>query len=255
MKNISVFGRVVAISALAVGVSLAGVGDENLSLGFVSAAQAQGKKADAPGNQGGQGQGSQGSQSGQDNSGGRGAGQGGPGDDSDGKGGQAGGPSSDGSGGGKPSWAAEGIPEVELGRLSVARSPDQVLDRSLAEAIATFYLMTPGFYEMDLQEMLAILENDWDTITIYDSPLQNLALFKDVLEDGVSDLGVVNDPETLLSLFLGVASDKTVPISEDTVTAMLVILSDGLPTVINVDVASVAADAEAIREAVLLGHG
>lgn len=256
MRNISVFGRVVAVSALAVGVSLAGVGDENLSLGFVTAAQAQGKKADAPGNQGGQGQGSQGSQSGQDNSGGTGTGQGGPGEDSDGKGPRVGGPSSDGSGGGKPNWAAEGIPEVELGRLSVARSPDQVLDRSLAEAIASFDLMTPGFYEKDLQEMLATLENDWDTITIYDSPLQNLALFKDVLEDGVSDLpGVENDPETLLAVFLGVASDKTVPISEDTVTAMLVILSDGLPSVIDVDVASVAADAEAIREAVLLGHG
>jgi hypothetical protein len=260
MRNISVFGRVVAVSALAVGVSLAGVGDENLSLGFVTAAQAQGKKADAPGNQGGQGQGSQGSQSGQDNSGGTGTGQGGPGEDSDGKGPRVGGPSSDGSGGGKPNWAAEGIPEVELGRLSVARSPDRVLDRSLAEAIATWELepspITQEFYTQSLAGMLDDLENNWDGITIYDSPLQNLALFKDVLEDGVSDLpGVENDPETLLAVFLGVASDKTVPISEDTVTAMLVILSDGLPSVIDVDVASVAADAEAIREAVLLGHG
>lgn len=265
MRNVCGFGRVAAVSALAVGVTMAGVGHENLSLGFTSAALAQGQgSGNASGNQGGQGSGSKGSQSGQGNSGGTGAGQGGPDPDSDGKGPQSGGPSTAGSGGGKPSWAQEGIPEVELGRLSVARSPDQVLQRSLDEAIATFTPAMADFYNLPLSEavpdaeidtMLEALSLNWDTISLYDSPLQNLALFKDVLEDGVSQLPITNDAETLLSVFLGVASDKTVPISEDTVTAMLMILSDGLPTVIEVDVASVAADAEAIRIAVLAGHG
>ncbi len=74
MRKVYRFGRVAAVSALAIGISLFGVGSEHLSLGFASAANAQGKSDDAPGNQGGQGQGSKGSQSGQGNSGGTGAG-------------------------------------------------------------------------------------------------------------------------------------------------------------------------------------
>ena len=74
-----------------------------------------------PADKGKQGEG----QKGQGNAG-QGQGQGGPGEDSDGKGPQAG---SGGSEGGKPAWAQEGIPEVELGRLNVARSPDKVLDQ------------------------------------------------------------------------------------------------------------------------------
>lgn len=101
---------------------------------FVPAAWAQEDGGEGKGGQGqgGQGQGGQG-QGGQ-GQGGDGQGQGGPGEDSDGKGPKAG---SGGSDGGKPVWAQEGIPEVELGRLSVARSPDKVLDKALAEAVAS----------------------------------------------------------------------------------------------------------------------
>ena len=252
----------IAIGAMVVGV---GVGNPDLSLGFVTAAFAQGSgnSGNVQGNQGGQGEGTKGSRSGQGNAGGTGAGQGGPDETSDGKGPRVGGPSSSGSGGGKPAWAQEGIPEVDLGRLSVARSPDMVLQRSLEEAIATWTPAMADFYNLPLTEavpdaaidtMLEALSLSWDTITIYDSPLQNLALFKDVLEDGSSQLPVTNDAETLLAVFLGVASDKTLAITEDTVVAILTILSDELPTVIEVDVAAVAIDAEAIRIAVLAGH-
>jgi hypothetical protein len=102
-----------------------------------------------------------------------------------------------------------------------------------------------------MQEALSL---EWDTITIIDSPLQNLALMKDAL-DGTSSLttvGVTNDTDTLLALFLGVASDKTVPISADTVIAVTTIL--GTP-VTGDDAVALAADAEAIRIAVLAGHG
>lgn len=59
---------------------------------------------------------------------------GGPSADSDGKGPR----NQPGSGTrGKPTWAQEGIPEVELGRLNVARSPSNVLDRQLAEVLKT----------------------------------------------------------------------------------------------------------------------
>ena len=123
--------------------------------GFVGAALAQddgdGEGGQGQGGQGdgGNGQGGQGSQQGQGNQGGSGAGQGGPGTDSDGKGPQAGGPSD--TGGGKPVWAQEGIPEVELGRLSVARSPDHVLDRALAEAQSNISPDIVSFYNLSLE--------------------------------------------------------------------------------------------------------
>lgn len=214
------------------------------------------KKDEAPGNQGGQGQGGQGSQAGQGNQGGDGAGQGGPGDDSDGKGPQAGGPSDDGSGGGKPAWAQEGIPEVELGRLSVARSPDHVLERALDEAVATLTPEMITFYNLPLDGAGGIIDelsNNWDNITIFDSPLQNLALLEELLAGGSTSLtGVTNDSDTLMAVFLGVASDKNVVVSVDTVVAIVTIF--GL-TISEADAAALAEDAEAVRIAVLAGHG
>lgn len=210
-----------------------------------------GQGAQGPGQGGaGQGQGGPGSQGGQANQGGQGRGQGGPSADSEGKGPQAGSPA--GSGGGKPPWAQEGIPEVELGRLSVARSPDQVLDRALAEALATFTDDMKAFYELPLDAMIEQLSLNWDNLTIYDSPLQNLALMDDILADGSTQLPVSNSNETLLAVFLGVASDKTIPVSTETVIAVTTIL--GYP--MDADAAAtLAADAEAIRIAVLAGHG
>lgn len=211
-----------------------------------------GQGAQGPGSGGGQGQGGPGSQSGQGNQGGQGSGQGGPGPDSDGKGPQAGGPT--GSGGGKPAWAQEGIPEVELGRLNVARSPDQVLDRAYAEALASLTADMISFYSLSLEEMISEFSLNWDNITILDSPLQNLALLKDALDGSsqLTSLGVSNDIDTLMAAFLGVASDKAVPISADTVIAVTTIL--GQP-ITGADAAALAADAEAIRIAVLAGHG
>ncbi len=250
--------RAVSALALAGALTAVAVPDASGVLGMAAWADepAEGGGPDnSQGNQGGQGQGSQGAQSGQDNQGGSGAGQGGPDPDSDSKGPQAGSPPDTGSSGGKPAWAQEGIPEVELGRLSVARSPDQVLDRSLAEALATQTDAITDFYNLSFDAMLVELSLNWDNISIYDSPLQNLALFKDVLADGDSQLdGVSDDTLKLLAVFLGTASDKTVTVSEDTVNAILVILGDGLDNPVNVDVAALATAAEAIRLAVYTGH-
>jgi len=246
--------------ALTAAVLLTGVAASSFS-GTSMAAFAQedgsGGQAQGQGNQGGQGQGSQGAQSGQSNQGGSGSGQGGPSADSDGTGGQSGGPSDTNSGGGKPAWAQEGIPEVELGRLSVARSPDQVLDRSLEEALSTWDAVTmEDFYSLPLENadvsILSELSLNWDNLTIYDSPLQNLALMKDILEDGDSQLEVNNDTDVLMAVFLGVASDKTVPITTETVIAVSTIL--GYP-ITGDDAEDLAKDAEAVRIAVLAGHG
>ena len=244
------------LSALVLGAAAVlpeGAGLAPFGFGAAQAQSSEGSGAQQ-GNQGGQGQGSQGSQSGQGNQGGQGTGQGGPGPDSDSKGPQAGGPSDSGMGGGKPVWAQEGIPEVELGRLSVARSPDQVLQRAYDEALAGLSPEMVDFYSLSLDEMILELSTNWDNVTLLDSPLQNLALFQDAL-DGTStltSLGVTNDVDTLLATFLGVASDKTVPISSDTVVAVSTIL--GSP-ITDAAADALAADAEAIRIAVLAGHG
>jgi len=201
---------------------------------------------------GGQGQGGQGAQMGQGNQGGQGAGQGGPGADSDGRGPQAGNPS-DSAGGGMPPWASEGIPEVELGRLSVARSPDHVLDRAYDEAMLTIASMA-DFYNMSLEDMVTELSLNWDNVVLIDSPLQNLAIFRDAL-DGSIDLsayGITADAFTIMAVTLGVASDKTVPISADTAYALSVIFEMPMS---EAEAIALAAAAEEIRIAVLAGHG
>lgn len=203
------------------------------------------------GHQEGQGKGGQGAQSGQGQHEDRGQGQGGPSSDSEGKGPQAGVPA--GSTGGKPAWAQEGIPEVELGRLNVARAPDRVLNQAYAEAVASITPDMVAFYNLPYEEMTDQLANNWDGVTFIDSPLQNLALLKDALDgtSSLADLGVTTDVKTLAAVFLGTASDKTVPITVETVVAVTTIL--GMP-VTGDEAEALAAKAEAIRSAVLTGH-
>ncbi len=142
---------------------------------------------------------------------------------------------------------------MELGRLNVARSPSKVLDRSLAEALKNVTPEIVAFYNLSIPDAVAKLSLDWDNVTMYDSPLQSLALLRDVLADGQTSLpGVTNDNETLMALTLGIASDKTIPISVDTVLAVTAIL--GYPMSV-AQATALAADAEAVRIAVLAGHG
>lgn len=151
---------------------------------------------------------------------------------------------------GKPSWAQEGIPEVELGRLNVARSPSNVLDRARTDLITSFPDESISLYNMSAEDFAAEIEANWDTLALIDSPLQNLALFKDVL-NGVSTLPGVTPDLDLAAIALGMASDKNVPVSEDTVTALATIL--GVDPA-SIDVAAIAAKAEDVRAAALAGH-
>ncbi|MTJ05927.1 MAG: hypothetical protein FH759_14765 [Sediminimonas qiaohouensis] len=205
---------------------------------------------DGDSHEGGEGQKGQGGQGGEAGQGGQG--QGGPGEDSEGKGPRAG--KSGESTGGKPAWAQEGIPEVELGRLSVARSPEHVLDRALAEALASMTPEMAEFYNLDLDAMKAEIISNWDNLEVLDSPLQNLSLMREALEDinALASSGVTNDLDSLMAAFLGFASDKTVPISTDTVVAVTTIL--GSP-ITGADAEALAEEAEAVRAAVLEGHG
>ncbi len=110
--------------------------------------------------------------------------------------------------GGKPVWAQEGIPEVELGRLNVARSPAQVLDRAYDEALAGFTPEAAEFYSLSLDEPILMLSTEFGEITMIDSPLQNIALLKDAL-DSSSILDTLpefsNDNDMLMAMFLGTA--------------------------------------------------
>jgi len=186
-------------------------------------------------------------------------GQGGPKNGEEGQGqgqqGQGGGGSGQhGSGGesGRPVWAQEGIPEVELGRLNVARSPDHVLDRAYVEAVGSMTDPVLDFYRNDFDDMIDELSERWDQVSFIDSPLQNLALLREAL-NGPSVLTAVNtNNDTLMAVFLGSASDKALEITKETVIAVTTIL--GKP--IEGDAAQNLADeAEAVRIAILAGHG
>ena len=233
-------GKAGYLAAFAVCISAAGIAIPLGYDGFGAAAWAQEQ---------GNGQGGQGDNAGQ---GGEGQGQGGPSAESDGKGPQGGGAT--GNKGGKPVWAKEGIPEVELGRLNVARSPDKVLDRSLAEALKSLTPEMVSYYNLSLAEAVEALSLNFDNTPFIDSPLQNLAMLKDLL-DGMSVLtasGVTTDTGTLAAMLLGAASDKTVPISVNTVIAVTTIL--GTPVTGDTALA-LAIEAESIRIAILAGHG
>ena len=157
-------------------------------------------------------------------------------------------------GAGRPVWAQEGIPEVELGRLNVARSPDRVLDRAYAEALSTFSEEVAAFYRLDLAEMERELATNWANVRFIDSPLQNLALLRDAL-DGKSvlrDVGIATDNDTLLAVFLGTASDKSMPVTTETALAISAILGRPLS---ESEAAALAEEAERIRQAILQGHG
>jgi len=154
----------------------------------------------------------------------------------------------------RPVWAQEGIPDVELGRLNVARSPAQVIDRAYAEAIGALTPEVAAFYALSLEQMETALGQHWDTLQIIDSPLQNLALMRDAL-GGTSVLvssGISRDNDALLAVFLGTASDKGVPITTETALAVSMILGQPLS---EDEAERLAADAERIRQAIVEGHG
>lgn len=158
------------------------------------------------------------------------------------------------SGGGRPVWAKGGIPEVELGRLNVARAPGQVLDRAYAEALSTFSEEIAAFYRLDLAAMEQELATNWGNVRIIDSPLQNLALLRDALDgrSALQDVGITTDNDTLLAVFLGTASDKSVPVTTETALAISTILGHPLSAT---EAAALAEEAERIRQAILKGHG
>ncbi len=158
--------------------------------------------------------------------------------------------------GGRPVWAGEGIPEVELGRINVVRSPG-TLDRALTEARDRFVPSTmTRLYQAHAVDFANAARANWDSISIIDSPVQNLALLRELWRTQSTSLPGVDLAATdiieLSGIFLGVASDKEIPVTTDTVRAVSTIfgvsMSDAMMT-------AIASRAEAVRQGVLAGHG
>jgi hypothetical protein len=109
--------------------------------------------------------------------------------------------------------------EVEFGRAAVARSPSKVIDKALADAIAKL-TATGAVISQDEAGRITITV-DGVTSTI-DSPLENLALYVDLMtglassstSDAEAALGSLATLDVAASLLAGVA-DKTGDISVD----------------------------------------
>ncbi len=192
-----------------------------------------------------------------------------------------------GSQGGAPVWAAQEL--TDIGRMNVARAPAAVLARSEANALAEMSADYQQFYTaavavlVDLQKgvidaatantLLSNLLRTYGDLRI-DSPLSNIAFYKDIMADGVITRTVdgvttvvfqATTPEELnayAAIFLGGASDKTKTVTTDVVHAMDIILGFEAPTPIgqtpvNLDAAqdaSVATVADVFRSAIVVVH-
>ncbi len=156
--------------------------------------------------------------------------------------------------GGSPAWAAQEL--ADIGRMNVARAPASVLDRAEAGAIAEMNpLAVADFYskalailvdyqegdltKADAEAALATLLRTAGDLRI-DSPLANLAFYKDIVTDGViyAADGVTplftatTDFEKVAyeAIFLGGAADKTKVLVGDHVHAVDIILGFEAPT-------------------------
>lgn len=110
--------------------------------------------------------------------------------------------------------------EVDFGRAAVARSPDKVIDKALDDAITK--LTAEGVVLSTDEAGRIVYSIDGVVIGTIDSPLENLALYIDLVEGLASDstsateaaLGDLATLNTAAALFAGVA-DKTGDISID----------------------------------------
>lgn len=158
-------------------------------------------------------------------------------------------------GSGRPVWAAGGIPKVELGRLNVVRAPSQVLERARLEAIAETGAAVPAIFGMSAADAAVALATDSEGMARLHSPLQNLALYRELMVFGsIYELDV--RPESRLDLaaiLLGSAANRELPVSADTVKAVNTML--GLIELPAGERDELAGKADAVRRAMTAGHG
>ena len=142
------------------------------------------------------------------------------------------------------------IQEVELGRLNVGRSPDKVTDKSYDEALAS--LNAASAIRVDESGRIVVtIDGVEKTI---DSPLENMALYIALMEngylpgldlqDGVSlgslsylaDTAFTNDDMMMAATLLAAASDKAGTITRDEVVYLSTMLTvDGVNPITGAD--------------------
>ena len=137
----------------------------------------------------------------------------------------------------------------DLGRLEQSTTITPVLIRAELEARAVFTPDMAAFYNLDFPALLKALGGSEESAHYLKTPLQNLALFRDLMIDGKTNLnGVDQKPDVLFAVFLGVAADQ--PITRQTVDAVVENLAKGLTEPIAVDPDALVSDAEKVRLAV-----
>ncbi len=152
-------------------------------------------------------------------------------------------------------WCSPAVAQSEgsnpnLGRLALSTTIAPVLVRAELEAIAVFTSEMASFYNLDFPDIVAEFRTNAGKGDYFESPLQNLALFRDLLIDGKTNLSGVSDNDTgkLLAVFLGVAADR--PINEEIARAVVSNLSRGLKQPLSVDLELLSVDAETVRSAI-----
>ena len=118
--------------------------------------------------------------------------------------------------------------EVEFGRASIGRAPDKVTDHALDEALSK---LTADGAVISVDESGRIVITINGVVSTIDSPLENLALYIDLMTGLASDatsatetaLGDLATLETAASL-LGATADKTGDISIDFISYYNVIV-------------------------------
>jgi hypothetical protein len=163
-----------------------------------------------------------------------------------------------GSQGGAPRWAAQELEDI--GRLNVGRAPANVLQRAEDNAIVELASNYQDFYSAAVVILVNLQDGTIDKATAeaqladllrasgdlrIDSPLANLAFYKDILDgdktvtapDGTVIFQATSDAElnALAAIFFGGAADKTKPVVAETVHAVDIILALEEPTPIGQD--------------------
>ena len=112
-----------------------------------------------------------------------------------------------------PEYATE-TQEVDFGRINEVRSPASVFESQLEDA--TFKLATADAISLDPAGRLVACTATDGAATI-DSPLQNLAIYKQLMTTGSLGVAIPGNPLETAARGLGVASDKSGEVTVDLV--------------------------------------
>jgi hypothetical protein len=155
----------------------------------------------------------------------------------------------------RPVWAGPDFPEVELGRLNVSRAPTRVLDHARILAVEELPAGVDALYGLTAEEAAVLLEMSFDSVQRLHSPVQNLALYREVMTFGEIEFFEFEPASRLdlAAIFLASAAERSKPITEDTIRALNLIL--GLVELDPAERAVLSSKAETVRAGMEIGHG